>query len=385
LKIRSESGAARVQLIKQANESIDIAYHTLSEGTYSDYFFKTLIEAADRGVKVQTIWDGLIGGMRGNIRNALASHENIELYLFEPLNLFKPWTIHHRLHDKILLADGKYLITGGRNIADKLYDPPGYLREIVYDRDILILRSGQRSVLDEVKSYYNELIAFNGTKRIKKRNSKVLQEYRSRQIGYETVMLYRTNPDILDPSRMHKAFITLVTNPIKRGSNEPWIWDAINSIGSNAEKRVLFQSPYLIPRLSQIKDMEKWKIKPEFLTNSISTTPNIPGFSAYLRVRTKLRSIFDIDEYMGPGSIHAKTILVDDGLSIIGSFNLDPRSTHLDRESMYVISSPGFNSQMNQILSYYRDTNMKVKEASFLKTALFTIASIILLPFKLLV
>lgn len=113
MKIRSESGAARVQLIKQANESIDIAYHTLSEGTYSDYFFKTLIEAADRGVKVRIIWDGLIGGMRGNIRNALASHENIELYLFEPLNLFKPWTIHHRLHDKILLADGKYLITGG--------------------------------------------------------------------------------------------------------------------------------------------------------------------------------------------------------------------------------------------------------------------------------
>lgn len=379
------SGAVRIQLINQAQDTIDIAYHTLSEGTYSDYFFKSIIEAADRGVKVRILWDGLIGGMKGKIMRALASHENIELHLFEPLNLLKPWTLHHRLHDKILLIDGKYLISGGRNIADKLYNPPGYSKTIVYDRDIMIIREGEQSVMDDVESYFNELLDFKGTKRITKHDQRALEEYRSKQIGYETVMLYRTDPGIFEKNQVHDAFITLVTNPIGRGSNEPWIWDAIAAICGKAEKRILFQSPYLVPRISQIKEMGNWKVKPEFLTNSISTTPNIPGFSAYLRVRTKLRSLFEVDEYMGPGSIHAKTILVDYDISIIGSFNLDPRSTHLDTESMYVISSPDFNSQMEQVLSYYRDVEFGANEASFLKKTVFSIASILLLPVKLLV
>lgn len=36
-------------------------------------------------------------------------------------------------------------------------------------------------------------------------------------------------------------------------------------------------------------------------------------------------------------SLHTKTILVDDHISMIGSYNLDLRSTYLDTELMLVI------------------------------------------------
>jgi len=44
-------------------------------------------------------------------------------------------------------------------------------------------------------------------------------------------------------------------------------------------------------------------------------------------------------EYYGEGTIHAKSYIFDQRISMIGSFNLDPRSAFLSTESMVVIDS----------------------------------------------
>lgn len=83
--------------------------------------FSSLLEAADRGVKVQILVDGLYGTlhMEGNpIFYAAGTNPNIEIKFYNIPNPLKPWTINGRMHDKYLLVDDKLLLLGGRNTFD---------------------------------------------------------------------------------------------------------------------------------------------------------------------------------------------------------------------------------------------------------------------------
>lgn len=48
------------------------------------------------------------------------------------------------------------------------------------------------------------------------------------------------------------------------------------------------------------------------------------------------------------GKIICKTILIDDSLSVVGSFNYDMRSVYLDTELMLVIDSPSFHDLLGR-------------------------------------
>lgn len=54
----------------------------------------------------------------------------------------------------------------------------------------------------------------------------------------------------------------------------------------------------------------------------------------------------DVYELMNEVPVHTKAVLLDDRLSIVGSYNLDMRSTYLDTELMLVIDSKELNQQI---------------------------------------
>ena len=66
----------------------------------------------------------------------------------------------------------------------------------------------------------------------------------------------------------------------------------------------------------------------------------------------------DVYELLGSDSSHTKTILYDDSLSLVGSYNLDMRSTYLDTELMLAIESKELNESLRKIakndISYSR-------------------------------
>lgn len=47
---------------------------------------------------------------------------------------------------------------------------------------------------------------------------------------------------------------------------------------------------------------------------------------------------------MGDHSCHAKAVLIDDRMSIVGSYNLDMRSTYQDTELMLAVDSKELNT-----------------------------------------
>src|SRR5690554_1814712 len=160
---KHEAGLSRINLIESAEETLDIAYYTIHEGISSNLFYGKVLEAADRGIRVRILLDGIFHNLKGasrNIKYALIIHPNIELKFYEPLNLLKPWTWNNRLHDKYIIVDKELAMLGGRNIGDRYFLEDQH-NDIVYDRDIVIINTDENylseSVIGDITGYFNSL------------------------------------------------------------------------------------------------------------------------------------------------------------------------------------------------------------------------------------
>ncbi len=372
-----KSGAIRIELIDRAQKNIDICYHTIKEGNYSASFFNHIFDAADRGVKVRIIIDEMMGSLTKRTQKILSGYPNIELYLYEPLSIFRPWTINNRLHDKMFIVDSEIAITGGRNIADKLYGYDQKLIDPVYDRDFIIKRTDKESVINSMNSYFETLLNLKYVKKLG--NKKDTQGFRF-QIDQAPQEISNYN---FEQISITPEAIMRVSNPQGRMSKAPIIWDTILSLMQEAEKEIIIQSPYIVPTAKQLKALEAIDVPIYYFTNSINTTPNFPAFSSYLISKLALKKTGIIKEYNGKGSIHAKTILIDDDISIIGSFNFDPRSVYLDTESMYIIKSKELNSQLRAIMNRYVEADSATSPK--IKTIALYLIGILSFPFRMLV
>jgi len=134
-------------------------------------------------------------------------------------------------------------------------------------------------------------------------------------------------------------------------------------------KEILAETPYFVPMQGTMilfHQLKNQGVKVSILTNSVSSTDNYPAFAGYDTKREAiLNAGIDLFE-LGPdpdsmtslierldlldseviiGS-HAKTAVFDRKRVFIGSFNLDPRSTHLNTELGILVESEAFASQV---------------------------------------
>ncbi len=85
------------------------------------------------------------------------------------------------------------------------------------------------------------------------------------------------------------------------------------------------------------------------LTNAVENGANRSGCSDYLREKQDILSRgVDVYEVVCGQSLHTKTILIGNDLSVVGSFNADMRSAYLDTELMLVIESEEINAALRQ-------------------------------------
>ena len=85
------------------------------------------------------------------------------------------------------------------------------------------------------------------------------------------------------------------------------------------------------------------------------------GCTDYLNNKNKILATgADIYEVMNDYALHTKAVLVDDNLSIIGSYNLDMRSTYLDTELMLVVDSRELNARIREQLEHYKEESIEV-------------------------
>lgn len=361
-----QAAIARIDMIEQAEKTIDIAYHTLHKDSATNTFLGLLVDAANRGVEVQVLFDGIFHNLRGELKHTIysfADHPNITLKYYEPLDLFRPWTWNNRLHDKIIITDDKYAMIGGRNIGNKYFDKEG--KTFANDRDVMIVnQDGNRhSVIHEMKSYFNELWTHQYSKvPVEQLTNRQQQkgQLKKEQLLDDLQQTRKTYDDLFNHSihwdelAISTEQITLIHNPIQRCNKEPWIWLEIINLLAKAEESIVIESPYIIPTQKMMEYTGQINFPTKnitLITNSLKSTTNPLAFSGYLHHVDEINDNgFDLQEYTGPYSIHGKTYVIDEYISIIGSYNLDARSTFLSTESMVIIESKEFANHLHQMM-----------------------------------
>ncbi len=375
----SSAGLARMKIIAQAEKKLDIAYFSIETGESPDLFFAALLEAADRGVQVNLLLDGIFHGIKGDLKPILYAsilHPRMEIKFYEPLNPFMPWTLNNRMHDKYIIADDKYAMIGGRNIGDKYFDPYWYQDKVTLDRDVVIISTGpeRESVISSMSDYFDKIWNHRYSK--SSRKPVLLIRHKKAQLKYEELrnkldevrleyMDFMEEAPNLEAASLPTNKISFIHNPIERFSKEPWIWYELSQLIKNSKKEVFIQSPYTIPAKAMVSSY----FEPEnlegreviLLTNSLASSPNYPAFSGYLNHRKDMVDWgLRIFEYQSKNSLHTKAFIIDDDIMALGSFNGDPRSAFLSTESMVIIHGKEASTSLRRGLEVYMASSLEV-------------------------
>lgn len=392
----SGSMIARAWLTEYAEKTIDIQYFIFSTDNVGLIACDYLIKAADRGVKIRIIVDDIM--VDSDIEDILTfnSHKNITVKIYNPgvnlgKNIFQKIrkfttdfrSANQRMHNKTFIVDGKVVITGGRNIADEYFD---YDHEYNFrDRDILLIGKETKEVNKSFDEFWNSSLSKDVTSIIEKKPENVLSEDR-----FDNLHEYACNPANFWPQiRERIKNLPNTFNSIKESGKLIWLDDVIfisDNPGKNdgkhglggggisttalinlikkAKSSIDIQTPYLITtELAQnlFKEAIDRGVKIRILTNSLASTDNVEAFSSYQTDRKKLLNtgirIFEfrpdaaertkimtgeLQEKLNHKPIfglHAKSMVIDNKTTVIGTFNLDPRSANLNTECIVIVNS----------------------------------------------
>jgi cardiolipin synthase len=114
-----------VQLINQATESIHLQTYIFNEDETGLLIAGALKAAAKRNVQVYLMADGYASqGLSNNFIHQLKA-SGIHFRFFEPFFKSKNFYFGRRMHHKVFVADVKYAVVCGINIANRYNDIPG--------------------------------------------------------------------------------------------------------------------------------------------------------------------------------------------------------------------------------------------------------------------
>jgi putative cardiolipin synthase len=392
----SGSMIARAWLTEYAEKTIDIQYFIFSTDNVGLIACDYLVKAADRGVKIRIIVDDIMVDADADDILMFNSHKNISVKIYNPgvnlgKNIFQKLgkfatdfkSANQRMHNKTFIVDDKVVITGGRNIADEYFD---YDHEYNFrDRDILLVGKESKEVKKSFNSFWNNSLSTDVASVVKNKAKKD-----TLKTPFKNLHEYACNPDNFWPQiRERIKNLPSAFSKIKKSGDLVWLEDvnfisdipgknnetdsytgggisttALINLVKNARSTVDIQTPYLITTaLSQklFKDAIDRGVKIRILTNSLASTDNIEAFSSYQADRRKLlKTGVRIFEFRPDAAertkimtgelqvklkhkpifgLHAKSMVIDGTTTVIGTFNLDPRSANLNTECIVVVNS----------------------------------------------
>lgn len=365
IESNKEALSLRLAMFEEAKESIVMTSFDIREGESTSDIFASLL-AADRGVKVRIIVDGMYGmlHMSGkDLFKAAGSHENIEIKFYNTPNLLMPWTINGRMHDKYIIVDNRMMLMGGRNTFDYfLGEYEG--KSVGYDREMLVYNESEQkeSVIQDVEAYFEALWNDSLCKTKYDGDSEKFEQEREKSAErYENLTI--ETPD-WETRTVETKKISFVSNPTHIYGKEPYVYEILRQLMVHAKERVLVHTPYAVFSNDMYEGMSEVAKKvpsAEIILNSIASGDNICASSDYMKNKQKVIDTgMQLHEYMGKYSTHGKSVLIDDTIAAIGSYNFDNRSTYVDTETMLVADSEPLAKELETHLNVLKEGSLPV-------------------------
>ncbi|MFK2900701.1 phospholipase D family protein [Dyella jejuensis] len=376
---------SRIALIDRARQSLDMQYYIFANDATGRLVMQHMLAAADRGVRVRLLIDDIDISHETNALDALDSHPNIEVRLFNPFYTRNPSLLskamqfladasrlNRRMHNKSFIVDNEVAIIGGRNIGDDYF----HVGKDMHFRDLDLIAIGP--VVPEASkafdAYWNcdaayPVTAFRGHhgKPYDLAKLRVMLAHDARkfaQSDYAQAVIDKLpdGPSADKPGSWYWGPARLLADqPEKvteqRDDRSLRIGPKIKAITDQAQHSLLLVAPYFIPGDEGVRylgQLQQRGVSVQVLTNALAATDEPEVDAAYAPYRRPLLAegvaLYELRPQGAANppsakgrssgtSLHAKAIVVDRRYTFIGSMNMDPRSRLLNTEMGIVVDS----------------------------------------------
>ncbi|MBL7831309.1 MAG: phosphatidylserine/phosphatidylglycerophosphate/cardiolipin synthase family protein [Saprospiraceae bacterium] len=339
LEDETEALQCRIDLIEQAKSEILLSYYILNDDLVGMTLFSALIEATQkRGVKVCLFVDGVNSKISNPVMRYL-EEQGIEVRVFKPGNILQPISYAKRMHNKLFITDNMNIIVGGRNIKREYYSLGKEFNFL--DRDVFV-NSAEASITAR-KHFYsiwnNRKIAFdrdldpiNDEKRseIEKKLSFsriLIQQLKEIKFNSQIDWTLNQKPTDTHPVFEHDNFhIFKFGKRVDVDYKDEGSTKGLLKMVNQAQKSILMENAYVIPTTKWRKALKRAiqrGVKIRIMTNSTQTSDVMLAQAAYRNARGRLIKMgIEVWEYQGPKTLHTKSTVIDDSISIVSSYNL---------------------------------------------------------------
>ena len=306
--------------IEASTVSIDFLTFVYGTGSIGGQFADALGRAAERGVRVRVLLDGV--GAKSVDRGIVRRMEDrgVDVRWFRPPNPLHPLQANHRTHRKVLVCDERVGFTGGVGIADEWmgdgHTDGGW-------RDTHVRLAGP---------------AVNGLR------------------GAFLDNWIETEPCLFDTDVDHfpdHGAPGDVDVQVVMGTAEPG-WNSISmtvrAIVELATDRIRITTAYFVPDddlTSRLIGAAERGVAVQLLIPGPGADKRFVQLAGEVRYQELLDAGIEIWNYQ-PSMLHAKVMTVDGAVGIIGSANFNHRSTSLDEEVNLVVFDDGFASELDR-------------------------------------
>jgi len=316
--------------IKNAKHHIHLEYYIIKDDIIGSKIIFALCEKAKEGVTVRLSFDD-VGSKISRKSKRKMKESGIEFYPFMPV-LFSQFTgkMNYRNHRKIVVIDGEIGYVGGMNISDNY---------INYETDERFWRDTHLRIRGEA--------------------------VKSLQILFLTTWQFVSNNNLkitknLFPSTQIKT--KLGVQIASSGPDSDWanIMEAIFTAITNAEDYVYITTPYFIPNdeiITAIQVASRCDIDVRIIIpkNSDSWTAE---YATNSYIEKLLEANVKVYRY-NKGFVHAKTMVIDDVFTSVGTANIDYRSFNINFEVNALIYNETISKNLKmQFLKDVKDSEL---------------------------
>lgn len=308
-----------------AKSFIHIEYYTWENDIRGNQIKEILLKKCAEGVHVRILYDDFASRkIKRNIAKELEA-AGAEIYPIIRVRLVHLANrLNHRDHRKIIIMDGHTAFIGGINISDR-YD--NTLDTGLYWRDTHVKVTGQ--LVHNIQRHF--IVAWN--------------------LAQQDSLTYNSTlfPVIDSNTNTETAALGQIVagGPIYPMANIMLTYTRIFSL---AREKLYITNPYFIPNDTILDALKQAALSGTDVRLLIPEKPDsaIVGASAKFYFKELLECGVRIFLY-SKGFIHAKTLVADSSLCVVGTANMDIRSFELNFEIMSVLYSNEFAIQMENM------------------------------------
>ena len=384
---------ARAALADAAQQSIDAQYYIWRDDISGRLLLQSLRRAADRGVRVRLLLDDNNTKGLDIVLTGLDAHSRIEVRLFNPLmhrharvlDFLSDFSrVNRRMHNKSFTVDGQVTVVGGRNVGDEYFGAGDGM--LFADLDVLAAGAVVQEVSADFEHYWVSASTYPLADIVTDGVAHDVGSTPAQDGATQAYLQALSRSTLVAQLRDHT--LTMDWAPAKLISDDPakglgqvqsdglvltHLGDALGA----AQRELTIVSPYFVPGRAGVDSLvalAQRGVAVTVLTNALSATDVGAVHAGYARYRTDLLrggvKLYELKRHAtvvenatggfsgsSGASLHAKTFAVDEQRLFVGSFNMDPRSAHLNTEMGLLIDSPSLAGQLTRGLAAHQRTH----------------------------